>query len=493
MEAGEPIMPLPALRAETIEETSLDPLDWDAFRRTAHRALDTMIDDLASVEDRPVWQNMPDDLRGRFREDLPRTGSDLDDLLEDVRIDIAPYVTGNRHPLFMGWVHGAGTPVGMIAEMIAAGLNANCGGRDHVGIEVEKQVTRWAAQLFDFPQTASGVFVTGTSMANFLGLLIARTQTLGKESRAIGQRDVRLTIYAAEGAHGCVAQALEMAGIGSDALRTIPTDGAGGLIPDALDAAIMDDWDRGFRPMMIVGTAGSVNTGSIDPLDAVADIARRHGLWFHIDGAFGALAALSPDLKPMLAGIERADSIAFDFHKWAHVPYDAGFLLVKDAEAHRHSFSDANAYLQRAPRGIAAGDIWPCDLGPDLSRGSRAFKTWFAFRALGADRIGESIARCCRVAAHLEASLRASPLFEVVAPANLNIVCWRLAKGHDDALNNEITMDLHESGLAVPSMTTIEGRPAIRAAIVNHRTTEAHIDGFLVDMQRIAKARIASG
>ena len=486
-------MTQPALKALPVEETSLDPTDWEGFRRTARRALDRMIDDLAGVEDRPVWQPMPDDLRARFREDLPREGSDLDDLLEDVRADIAPYVTGNRHPLFMGWVHGAGTPVGMIAEMIAAGLNANCGGRDHVGIEVEKQVTRWAAELFDFPQSASGVFVTGTSMANFIGLLIARTQTLSTESRTMGQRDVRLTVYAAQGAHGCVAQALEMAGLGSDALRMIPTDETGGLIPDALDAAIMRDWDDGFRPMMIVGTAGSVNTGSIDPLNAVADIAQRHGLWYHIDGAFGALAALSPELKQMLAGIERADSIAFDFHKWAHVPYDAGFLLVKDAEAHRRSFSDANAYLQRAPRGIAAGEIWPCDLGPDLSRGSRAFKTWFAFRALGADRIGDSIARCCRVAAHLEGGLRANPLFEVVAPANLNIVCWRLAKGHDDALNAEIVMDLHESGLAVPSMTTIEGRPAIRAAIVNHRTTETHIDGFLVDMDRIAQERLASG
>ena len=486
---------MPQLAPNTIPvaDTSLDPMDREAFRRSAHRALDMMIDDLAGVEDRPVWQAMPDALRGRFREALPREGSDLDDMLEDVRADIAPYVTGNRHPLFMGWVHGAGTPVGMIAEMIAAGLNANCGGRDHVGIEVEKQVTRWAAELFDFPASASGVFVTGTSMANFIGLLIARTQTLGMESRVMGLRGSRVTVYAAEGAHGCVAQALEMAGIGSDALRMIPTDGTGGLIPDALDAAILHDWDQGFRPMMIVGTAGSVNTGSIDPLGAVADIARRHGLWFHIDGAFGALAALSPDLKPMLAGIERADSIAFDFHKWAHVPYDAGFLLVKDAEAHRRGFSDVNAYLQRAPRGIAAGETWPCDLGPDLSRGFRAFKTWFTFRALGAERIGDSIARCCRVAARLEAGLRAIPLFEVVAPATLNIVCWRLTGDHDEALNAGIVMDLHESGLAVPSMTTVEHRPAIRAAIVNHRTTEAHIDDFLADLTRITKARIASG
>ena len=473
------------------DDTSLDPTDWEGFRRTAHRAMDAMIDDLASIEERPVWQPMPDPVRARFGEALPRTGSDLDDILADVQADIAPYVTGNRHPLFMGWVHGAGTPVGMLAEMISAGLNANCGGREHVGIAVERQVTGWAAQMLGFPADASGVFVTGTSMANFLALLIARTKALGPDVRSGGLRDARLTVYASVGAHGCVAQALELAGIGSDGLRAIPMDADGAMVVDALDAAIARDRAAGLHPLMVVGTAGSVNTGSTDPLDALADVAERHDLWFHIDGAFGAMAALSPALRPLLAGIERADSVAFDFHKWAHVPYDAGFLLVRDADAHRAAFSDGNAYLQRAPRGIAAGETWPCDLGPDLSRGFRAFKTWFAFRALGADRIGGAIERCCAVAAHLEAGLRANPLFEVVAGAQLNIVCWRVVG--DDALNAEIAMDLHESGLAVPSMTTLEGRPAIRAAIVNHRTTEAHIDGFLVDLDRIARARMGKG
>ena len=474
------------------EDTGLDPFDREAFRRTAHRALDMALDDLEGVEAGPVWRAMPDAVRERFRADLPRTGSDLDDLLEDARADIAPFVTGNRHPLFMGWVHGAGTPVGMVAEMLAAGWNANCGGRDHAGIAVERQVARWAADLFDFPDTASGIFVTGTSMANVLAVLIARTTALGQEARRVGLGSARLAVYAARGAHGCVAQALDMAGIGTDALRSIGTDADDAMRPDDLERAIAADRAEGIRPLLIVGTAGSVNTGAIDPLDALADIAAREGIPFHIDGAFGALVALSPELRPRLRGIGRADSIAFDFHKWAHVPYDAGFLLVRDGAAHRAAFSDANAYLQRAPRGIAAGDTWPCDLGPDLSRGFRAFKTWFALRAFGTDRLGASIARCCRVAEHLEARLAASSLFEVVAPARLNIVCWRLADG-PDALNAEIAMDLHESGLAVPSMTTIGGHPALRAAIVNHRTTEAHIDGFLVDLERIARVRLASG
>jgi aromatic-L-amino-acid decarboxylase len=178
-------------------------------------------------------------------------------------------------------------------------------------------------------------------------------------------------------------------------------------------------------------------------------------------------------------GIERADSIAFDFHKWVHVPYDAGFLLVRDQAAHRQTFANPVAYLQRSPRGLAAGEVWPCDLGPDLSRGFRALKAWFTFQTLGADRIGASIEHCCQVARHLEQKLRAQPLFELAAPVALNIVCWRVRDAADEAIHQAIVMDLHEAGVAVPSLTTLDGRPAIRAAIMNHRTTKQHIDSFM--------------
>ena len=331
---------------------------------------------------------------------LPHKGRDLAHVLSDFTSHIKPYVTGNTHPLFMGWVHGAGTPVGMLAEMLAAGLNANCGGRNHIGIDVERQMTRWFAEVFGFPRDASGVFVTGTSMANFLGLLIARNEALGQSVRADGLRaaPAQLTAYTSAQAHGCIAQALELSGIGSRNLRQVPVDAAGAMRLDRLEAAIAKDRRQGHLPFLIVGTAGSVNTGAMDDLNAIADVAEAHKLWFHVDGAFGALAALSKRLRPLVAGIERAQSIAFDLHKWAHVPYDAGFLLVRDAEAHRRTFANRAAYLQRAPRGLGAGEVWPCDLGPDLSRGFRALKVWFTLETLGADRIAASIERCCRVA-----------------------------------------------------------------------------------------------
>jgi aromatic-L-amino-acid/L-tryptophan decarboxylase len=467
----------------------LDPQDWEAFRRHSHEALDGMIDFLRTTRERPVWQNAPAHVRQHFQTPLPRDPREFAAVLEDFDANIKPYAVGNTHPLFMGWVHGAGTPVGMIAEMLAGGLNANCGGRNHIGIAVESQITQWAVELFGFPQGASGVFTTGSSAANFLGLLIARDAAMGHEIRRGGltAANAQLTAYASAHAHGCVAQATELAGIGSLHLRAIPADAAGALRMDLLEDAIEGDLAAGRRPFLIVGTAGTVDTGAIDPLQGLAASAKKHGLWFHVDGAFGALAALSATLRPRLLGIELADSIALDFHKWAHVPYDAGFLLARDGAMHRGTFADAAAYLRRAPRGLAAGEIWPCDLGPDLSRGFRALKTWFTFQVHGADKIGGAIEATCEHARYLGERLAPSDIFELRAPVSLNIVCFALKAGWPDQANEAIVIDLQERGLAAPSTTSLSGRPVIRAAIVNHRTTRADIDQFVMALDEAAR------
>jgi len=460
-------------------EPHLDPEDWQEFRRASHRALDAMIDHVRTIRDGPVWQAAPADVRARFRTALPRAPRGLDEVLGDFDALIKPYATGNVHPLFMGWVHGAGTPVGMLAEMLAAGLNANCGGRNHIGLVVERQVVDWAAELFGFPPASSGVFVTGTSAANLLALLVARNAALGDEVRADGLRaGPQLACYASAQAHGCVVQASEIAGVGSRHLRLVPVDADGAMRVDLLAEAIVRDRQAGLRPFMVTATAGTVNTGAFDDLAAVAAVCRTERLWFHVDGAFGALCALAPGLRHRVAGIAAADSIAFDFHKWAHVPYDAGFLLVRDGEAHRRTFANQAAYLSRLPSGLAAGETWPCDLGPDLSRSFRALKTWFTFQVLGADRIGACIEHTCRVAKHLEALLRGSDLFELRAPVALNVVCFGLKAPGDGGLERDIVVDLHESGAAAPSITVLDGKPAIRAAIVNHRTTAADMDAF---------------
>ena len=463
--------------------SDLDPSDWDAFRAVSREALDRMIGVLQTVRDRPVWTEAPAAVRARFETELPRGPRDLSAVLSDFETLIEPYGTGNLHPAFMGWVHGAGTPVGMVAEMLAAGLNMNCGGRNHIGLDVERQITRWLAAAFGFPAEASGLFVTGTSMANFLALLIARNAALGDAVRSTGlAAGPQLCAYASEAAHGCIAQAMQLAGIGSDHLRRIPCDPVGAMRVEALAAGIAADRERGFIPFLVVGSAGTVDIGAIDPLAALADVAAAEGLWFHVDGAFGALAALSPRLRPRLAGLERADSVAFDFHKWGQVPYDAGFLLVRDPEAHRRTFASPDPYLTRAERGLAAGEVWPCDLGPDLSRGFRALKTWFTLQVHGADRLGAWIERACGLATHLEARLRAEARFELCAPVALNIVCFGARTAQPDRDNRRIVEHLHMTGRAAPSITILHGRATIRCAINNHRTTAADIDRFFGDL-----------
>ena len=471
-----------------VQTASLDPADWTAFRAAAHDALDRALGRLEHLAEGPVWRPTPDDVRRRFAEPLPRGPRDLEAVVDDVDALIAPYVVGNTHPRFFGWAQGAGTPAGVVAELIAAGLNANCGGRDHVGPIVERQIAGWAAEAFGFPPASSGLFTTGASQANFLGLLIARDAALGHAVRASGlrQADRQLCAYASAEAHGCVRQATELAGVGSAALRVIETNDAGAMRPDFLQAAITSDRAAGLTPFLIVGTAGAVNFGAFDDLDALADIAAAERLWLHVDGAFGAMTALSPALRPLTRGIERADSVAFDFHKWAHVPYDAGFLLVRDGEAHKATFAAPAAYLSRAPRGLAAGEDWPCDYGPDLSRGFRALKVWLTFQTLGADAIAAAIEANCAAAKRLAAHVAASRVFELAAPVPLNIVCFSLVGETDGARNRELVMRLQERGLAAPSTTRIAGREVIRAAVFNHRTGLADIDAFFEDCAGIA-------
>jgi aromatic-L-amino-acid decarboxylase len=468
-----------SLKSEASE--TLDPRDWDELRALGHRMLDDMIDHIASVRERPVWQPIPEAVRSRFREALPRASSDLGHVYREFSELIAPYATGNVHPGFMGWVHGGGSAVGMLAEMLAAGLNANLGGRDHMPIEVERQVVEWMRELFGFPREASGIFVTGTSMANLMAVLVARTSALGapvRQSGVAGEGGL-LRAYTSKAAHGCIAKAMDIAGLGSDALRCVAVDSSHRIDVAALRDDIRADRDGGLKPFLVVASAGTVDIGAIDDLAAVGALCREQGLWFHVDGAFGALGMFSPALAPRLAGIERADSIALDFHKWGQVPYDAGFLLVRDGEQHRAAFAAPAAYLRRESRGLAAGLPWPCDLGPDLSRGFRALKTWFTLKTFGTEKLGAMMARTCALATYLEARVLAEPRLELLAPVNLNIVCFRYRADDANSVNGEIVIDIQESGIAAPSTTMLNGQLAIRAAIVNHRTDARDIDALV--------------
>lgn len=464
----------------------LEAGQWDSLRHEAHRMLDDMLNHLETRRDHPLWQPLPAEARAAFDAPLPVAPTPIGAVQDEFNRHILPHGAGNTHPGFMGWVQGGGTAVGMLAEMLAGGFNANCGGRDHIAHEVERQITRWMRTLYGFPETAGGLFLTGASQANFLAVLLARTRALGPQVREAGLGAARLTAYASAGVHGCVPRAMEMAGLGRAALREIPTDRLGRMEVPALARALAEDRARGRRPFLLVGTAGTVNTGAIDPLPALADLAAAEGLHFHVDGALGAFARLCPDLSPLLDGIERADSLAFDFHKWMQVPYDAGFLLTRDEGWQYQCFAADNAYLSRAETGLAGGDWWPCDTGPDLSRGFRALKTWFTLKTYGLDALGAMIGGTCALARRLAERVEAEPGLTLAAPQGLNVTCFRPADDADGAKSARIVEALHHEGRVAPSLTRIDGIPAIRACIVNHRTAPEDVDALVEGVLRRA-------
>ena len=477
-----------ALTTHLAAAGTLDPADWQSLSRQAHRMLDDMLESLEHVRERPVWRPMSEKVRARFRDAIPYDPASLSSVHEEFIEDVLPFTASNVHPGFMGWAQGGGTAVGMLAAMLAAGLNANVGGRDHAPVEVERQIVKWVREIFGFPETASGLFVTGTSMANLIATVIARDNALGFEVRqkGVAQGRQQLTAYASSAAHGCIAKAMDVAGIGSGFLRLVATDDRGRIDLCALEEAIERDLQAGLLPFMVIGTAGATDTGAIDDLGELAATCGRRKIWFHVDGAYGALAMLSPELAPRLKGVERADSLAFDFHKWGQVPYDAGFILVRDSALQRKAFTASGAYLQREKRGLAAGDTWPCDLGPDLSRSFNALKVWFTLKVYGANALAASIAHTCELARYLGERVEAEAELELIAPVELSIVCFRYRSGRDgdlkkdwNQINKNIVIEMQEGGSVAPSMTTLGEKVCIRAAILNHRTGRCDVDTLI--------------
>lgn len=472
-------------------EPGLDPHDWPAFRETAHALLDAAMDKMQTAREGRVWTPFPSEMKLAFDQPLPETGQD-EAVLAAQLAELLPYGAGNTHPRFFGWVHGSGTPQNLLAEITASAINANAGGRDHGAVYIERQVVRWCRELFGFPEGASGLIVSGTSLATVIALKVARDVRLEFSSRKDGLANARLTGYASAEAHACNPRAFDILGLGSEALRKIPVNDRFEMDTAALRAAIVADRAAGLQPFVLIGTAGTVNTGATDPLAELADIASAESLWFHVDGAFGALGSLVPEIASRFASIARADSLAFDFHKWLHVNYDAGCVLVRDEAHHRHAFTDRPDYLKAATRGLAAGNPWPVEYGPELSRGLRALKVWSQIAGFGTQRLGAAIARNCSQAAYLAEKVAADTRFELMAPVALNICCFRytgaeISGAALDALNEEIVIRLQELGIAAPSTTRLNGVTVIRVNLTNHRTRTADLDLLLAEIAALGE------
>lgn len=478
------------------KQETLDPQAWDRMSALGRRMVDDMMDYLRTVRERPVWQPLPEEVKAAFRKPLPKGPEDIEKVYDEFRRDVLPYPTGNIHPRFWGWVMGNGTPFAMLADMLAAGINVNQGGGAQSGNLVEMQVIAWCKEMMGFPAGASGLLVSGGSMANLVGLTVARNAKAGFDIRAEGVQGSRgrMTMYASSEVHSSVQKAVELLGLGTKSLRLIPVNEDFEIDVQALLRTIKADRAEGMHPLCVIGCAGTVNTGAFDDLESLARICREENLWFHVDGAFGALAAIAPELRSLVRGMDAADSLAFDMHKWMYLPYEVGCTLVRDGDLHRRAFTLTPEYLaHHATRGIAGSDVWLSDYGVQLSRGFRALKVWMSIKEHGVEKFGRQIQQNVEQARYLESLVRRDSRLELVAPVPANIVCFRYVGTHPDSqglndLNQELLLRLHESGVAAPSYTTLGDAYALRVCITNFRSRLEDFDILVREVLRLGAA-----
>jgi len=474
------------------DNPALEP-DLGELRALGRRLVDDYVDGLARLRDEPAWRRPPPDVRERLQAPLARAGIGLEATYRAFQRDVLPYRYGNVHPRFWGWVNGSGLPAGVLADFLASGMNSNTGAFDQASVLVEEQVLSWMRGVFGHPADGDGILTSGGSMANLLALTAALVAKAPFDVRRIGLAagGARLTVYGSSETHSSITKAVELLGLGREQFRALPTDGERRLVIPELVRALAADRAHGFTPFALIGNAGTVNTGATDDLAALADLARREDLWLHVDGAFGALAWLAPEERGALAGLERAHSLAFDLHKWLYLPSDVGCVLVRERGGLERAFGFQAPYLVNLRGGLsAATDGSFKDRGLELTRRFRALKVWFALQAHGLGAFEAGVRANLAQARHLVALVRAEPRLELVAPAPLNVVCFRYREpGLDDALLNELNQELlvrlQEGGVAVPSQTVLDGRFALRAAITNHRTELADVELTVREVLRL--------
>lgn len=493
----DPGSPRPSL--SPLDSNNLDPADWQAFRAQAHRIVDASLDHLAGRRNGPAWRAMPDPVRDFWDAPLPEGPTPLGAIWDDLARNLLPYGMGSTHPRFFGWYMGGGNATGALADFIAGIEGSNLGGGATAAAKLDGQVCRWLLDAMGFPEGASATLVSGGSLANLIGLTVARNAVartaFGVDVRADGVTDLPqpLVFYASDQTHTASLRAIETLGLGGRALRLVPSGADYRIDLTALAAAIDEDRARGLKPACIIGSAGTTSTGAVDDLNALADLAQAQGLWFHVDGAIGAVLRLSPRYAGLVAGMERADSLAMDLHKWFQAPFECGAALLRDGARHFATFAMHPAYLEEKARGVASGPLL-ADYNLELSRSLKALKVWMALREHGSAAFGRLIDHQIGLARRLTHAVQAAPDLELAAPTVLNIVCYRhrgrpgMTEAEARDFNIELMLRIQESGLAVPTDTTIKGRHALRAAIVNHRAQAEDIDILVQALQSTGAA-----
>jgi aromatic-L-amino-acid decarboxylase len=471
---------------------SLPSWEWsaDEVRRVGYRVVDMIAEHLATLRSKPVFQPFPPELAERYlNSEPPGPGQEVDEILATFAREIEPYPFGNGHPCFWGWVNPPPTILGIFAEALAASMNPSCAGGNHAAIYVEREVINWFRQIIGFPPEAMGLLVSGGSIAALTGLAVARHVHCGYDVRTKGVQgsSARLRFYRTAEGHGCHQKAIELLGIGSENLCIVEHDRSLRMIPAALDAAIREDLGSGFRPVAVIASAGTVNTGAIDPLDEIADVCAEHRVWLHLDGAYGAPAILTAQYAKELSALARADSLALDPHKWLYVPVEAGLVLVRNAQHMRATFSLVPPYLQTDGKVEGVGGLpWFSEYGYQQTRGFRALKVWMALQYHGLDGYKDLIEHDIMLATRLVESLRAAGDFEVFEPQSLSIVCFRYTplnlrgdRAAMNAANRAILEKVQLAGRIFLSSTIIEGEFWLRACFVNPGSTVQDVDTIL--------------
>jgi aromatic-L-amino-acid decarboxylase len=475
-------------------------LSEEEFRRLGYQAVDMAANYFAELPGGPVFQRMREGERQALM-NMPMPVAPLsgDAILRMLGEQILPHPMGNGHPRFFGWVNSPPDMLAVIAEILAAAMNPSCAGGDHAAIYLEHCVIRWLIDLLGFPVERSyGLLVSGGSAASLTALAAARHKALGQlgidvRKQGVSGNQARLRLYASTEAHSCIQKAVEILGLGADCIRRIEVDEDFRISLASLRQAVLEDRNSGWHPFCIVASAGSVQTGAIDPLEALADFASEWNLWMHVDGAYGAAAMLDTHSRPLFEGIQRADSIALDPHKWLSVPVECGCVLVRDGALLRETFSLVPSYI-RTEAGKGIGNLpWFAEYGMQQTRGFRALKLWVTLASSGKLELERQISRQIALARYLEQRLEATPGFELQWKGPLSIVCFRYVPaeiaGNEaalDTLNRRVMERMQAAGKAFVTSATLSGRFVLRACILHYETVEADIDAMLEAVEEAA-------
>ena len=476
--------------------STLDP-SAEEIRRWGNAALELMAEYLGTIRDRRVYpQTSSREIREKLDRDLPENGADFEGLLQTFREVVLPMSRHNGHPRMFGYVQAPGMALAALADLLASALNANLTAwrSAPAAVEIERVTIDWIKQIVGFHSDAVGLFVSGGSMANFAALATARRAKAPEDVLSKGAYSFprAMRVYASTETHHSVAKAAALLGIGRDNVREVAVDERLKIRLDDLEAKIVEDLETGHLPFCVVGNAGTVNTGACDPLREISEIARRFDLWMHVDASYGGFAILAGSARNLFDGLEEADSVALDPHKWLYLPVDCGCVLYRDAQKARATFAhDAEYTRVMAQEADEAFAFW--DYGPELSRRFRALKVWMLLKGVGLRALGEAIEKDLACARYLESLVRTSDDFEMLASVELSIFCFRhLPPGQRsdeelDAWNERLLVELQRDGSSYLSNARVGGRFCLRGCVMNYRTTLRDMEILLEDLRRLAE------